>query len=107
MADLSNVGFDIDNSKHNEYIDSVCVGDIIAYYYLPCKARSAKVIKKSSSDKKLLVETKYGMREIVGYKSVLWVNTNGKWPKWVFNLLKGVPDGKEQKSNSYLEVRDS
>lgn len=107
MADLSNVGFDIDNNKHNEYIDSACVGNIIAYYYLPCKARSAKIIKKSSSDKKLLVETKYGMREIVDYKSVLWVNTNGKWPKWVFNLLKGVSDDKEQKSNSYLEVRDS
>lgn len=107
MADLSDVEIDIDDSKHNEYIDSACVGDIIAYYYLPCKARSAKIVKKSSSDKKLLVETKYGMREIVDYKSVLWVNTNGKWPKWVFNLLKGVSDDKEQKSNSYLEVRDS
>lgn len=92
--------------RHHEYVDSVTVGSIVAYYCSPGKARSAKVVKKSISSKKLLVETKYGMREIVDFKSVLWVNTNDKWPRWVFNLLKGVPDGEEQELDSSSEVRD-
>lgn len=109
LADSSEIEASVGSSddKHHEYVDSIHVGSIVAYYCSPRKARSAKVIKKSSSNKKLLVETKYGMKEIVDFKSVLWVNTNNKWPKWVFNLLKGVSDDKEQESDSSLEVRDS
>lgn len=109
LADSSETEASVGSSedKHHEYVDSIHAGSIVAYYCSPCKARSAKVIKKSSSNKKLLVETKYGMKEIVDFKSVLWVNTNNKWPKWVFNLLKGVSDDKEQEFDSSLEVRDS
>lgn len=77
-----------ENSSNKKYIDEVSVGDIVAFRTSNFSVKSAKVVRKSSADKKLLLETKYGKQFFIDFNDVLWVNTNGYWPKWVYNLMK-------------------
>ena len=77
-----------ENRNNEEYIDNVSVGDIIAFRTSNFSVKSAKVVRKSSTDKKLLLETKYGRQFFIDFNDVLWVNTNGYWPKWIYNLMK-------------------
>lgn len=72
------------------YIDESVVGNLIAFRTAGFKVKSAKIIKKSTSDEKLLVETKYGKQFLIPFSDVVWVNTTGHWPRWVYNLLKGI-----------------
>lgn len=78
-----------DGSTKN-YIDEAEVGMLVAFRTDKGKVKSAKIIRKSSSEHKLLLETKYGAQFIVDYQDVIWVNTTGRWPRWVFNLMKGI-----------------
>lgn len=77
-----------ENSSNKKYIDEVSVGDIVAFRTSNFSVKSAKVVRKSSADKKLLLETKYGKQFFIDFNDVLWVNTNGYWPKWVYSLMK-------------------
>ena len=77
-----------ENRNNEEYIEKVSVGDIIAFRTSNFSVKSAKVVRKSSADKKLLLETKYGKQFFIDFNDVLWVNTNGYWPKWIYNLMK-------------------
>lgn len=72
------------------YIDESVVGNLIAFRTADFKVKSAKIIKKSSDEEKLLVETKYGKQFLIPFSDVVWVNTTGHWPRWVYNLLKGI-----------------
>lgn len=74
------------------YLENADVGDLVAFRTEDYKVKSAKIVKKSSGDEKLMLETKYGAQFLVGYEDIVWVNTTGRWPKWVFNLLKGNSD---------------
>lgn len=72
------------------YIDEADVGMLVAFRTDKMKVKSAKIVKKSSKDKKLLLETKYGAQFLVDYNDIVWVNTTGRWPRWVFKLMKGL-----------------
>lgn len=78
-----------EKATSNEYIDNVSIGDIVAFRTENFSVKSAKVVRKSTANKKLMLETKYGKQFFVGFEDVIWVNTNGYWPKWVYNLMKG------------------
>lgn len=78
-----------DDTVHS-YVDDASNGMLVAFRTDKMKVKSAKIVKKSSSDRKLLLETKYGAQFIVDYSDVIWVNTTGRWPRWVFNLMKGI-----------------
>ena len=88
-----------ENRNNEEYIEKVSVGDIIAFRTSNFSVKSAKVVRKSSADKKLLLETKYGKQFFIDFNDVLWVNTNGYWPKWIYNLMK-------EKQNAEAKVVD-
>lgn len=77
-----------------KYVNSIEVGELIAFRTCNFKVKSAKVIKRASADRKFLVETKYGKRFLVSFDDILWVNTNGRWPRWIYNLMKGIEDAK-------------
>lgn len=81
--------------RHNSYVENVKVGTLVAFKTGPNKAKSAMVVKRSTKNRKLKVETKYGKEFIISFDDVIWVHTNKRWPKGVYNMLKGKVDENE------------
>lgn len=77
-------------SKRKAYVENIAIGTIVAFRTQNGKVKSAKVINKSSKYRKLKLETKYGAKYIVGYEDVIWVKTGKRFPRGVYNLLKGI-----------------
>lgn len=71
-----------------KYIEEAKVGTIIAFRLESGKAISAMIVKKSTKNRKFKVETKYGAEHIVLFDEILWVRTNKRWPKFIYNLFK-------------------
>lgn len=77
-----------DNSENKlKYLENIECGTIIAFN-TDGKVISAKVIKKSLSRKKLMVETSYGKSYTIGWEDVIWVKTGKRWPKGIYNMFK-------------------
>lgn len=74
--------------KCHDYVDVVQPEDIVAFRTSSYTVKSAKVIRRSTADKKLMLETSYGRQFVIDFDDVIWVNTNGYWPKWVYKLMK-------------------
>lgn len=74
----------------DRYLDTAEIGCLVAFKIETGKVKSAKIVKRSTSGRKLKVETAYGMEYIVPYDNVLWVKTGTRWPKGVYMLLKGI-----------------
>ncbi|MDD4533366.1 MAG: Rho termination factor N-terminal domain-containing protein [Prevotella sp.] len=90
----------VDMVKKMPYIEKAEVGALVAFRLSSGKVKSAKVINKSSKNRKLKLETEYGAIYVVSYDDVIWVRTGLRWPTGVYKLLKGLgeKDGsKEQK----------
>ena len=49
-----------------------------------------KIVKRSTPKRRFLVETKYGAQFIISFDDVVWVKTGTRWPKHVYNLMKGI-----------------
>lgn len=76
------------------YVEEATVGTIIAFNLPNGKTKSAKIVKKSTKNRRFMVETDYGAQYVVNYEDVVWVRTGKKWPRGVYRLLKGlVEDG--------------
>ena len=71
-----------------KYIEEAKVGTIIAFRLESGKVISAMIVKKSTNNRKFKVETKYGAEHIVLFDEILWVRTNKRWPKFIYNLFK-------------------
>lgn len=80
----------VDMEQKMHYIENIEIGTIVAFKLSNGKVKSAKVVKKSTKNRKLKLETDYGAEYIVPYESVIWVRTGKRWPKGVYNLLKGT-----------------
>lgn len=93
----------IDMTRKMPYIENVKIGTLVAFRLSNGRVKSAKVIRKSTKNRKLMLETNYGARYIASYDDVIWVRTGKRWPRGVYNLLKGIDevdenDKEEQKS---------
>ena len=88
----------VDMKQKMPYIERAEVGALIAFKLSSGKVKSAKIINKSSKNRKLKLETEYGAIYVVPYEDVIWVRTGKRWPRGVYNLLKGLVDenGKEE-----------
>lgn len=71
-----------------QYLDTAEIGTLVAFAFKG-GAKSAKIINRSVKDRKLEVETEYGARLTIDYDDVLWIKTGTRWPKGIYNLLKG------------------
>ena len=71
------------------YIENANIGTIVAFKLPGMKVKSAKIVRKSTKNRKFKVETSYGMEFVITYDDILWVKTNRRWPKGVYLLLKG------------------
>lgn len=83
-------------AKKKAYIENVKIGTLVAFNSSTGKVKSAKVTKRSTKNRKLKVETKYGAEFVISFDDVIWVRTNKRWPKGVYQLLKGVVNNEEE-----------
>lgn len=92
--------FNIDMEQKMHYVENVEIGTIVAFQLSNGKVKSAKVEKKSTKNRKLKLVTDYGAEYIVSYEDVIWVRTGKRWPKGVYNLLKGTVCSNVEKQNA-------
>lgn len=88
----------VDMQQKMPYIENVEIGTIVAFRLSNGKVKSAKVTKKSTKNRRLMLETEYGAEYIVSYDDIIWVRNGKRWPKGVYKLLKGTggKNGKER-----------
>lgn len=90
----------IDMEQKMHYVENVEIGTIVAFRLSSGKVKSAKVAKKSTKNRKLKLVTDYGAEYIVPYESIVWVRTGKRWPKGVYNLLKGTVCSNEKEQSA-------
>lgn len=84
------------DDKKMKYVESVKIGTIVAFKMRNGKVKSAKVARKSTKNRKLKLITSYGAEYVVSYDDIVWVRTGKRWPKFVYNIMKGIDDEKEE-----------
>lgn len=84
--------------RKKKYIEEATIGTIVAFKLPSGKVISAMITKKSTKGRKFMVETKYGAEFKIAFDDVLWVRTNKRWPKGVYQLFK-KNDGKVVSEN--------
>lgn len=82
----------IDMERKMPYIEGAQVGALVAFRLSNGKVKSAKVVKKSTKNRRFMLETEYGAQYIVSYDDIVWVRTTKRWPLGVYKLLKGLSD---------------
>ena len=77
-------------SSREDYISNIKKGDLVAFKTssLEAKMYSGKITKIGTT--KVEVETKNGKKYFVSKENIYWVNTNGKWPSYIMQALKGI-----------------
>lgn len=83
----------IDMKQKMHYIEKAEIGSLVAFRLSNGKVKSAKIINKSTKNRKLKLETEYNAVYIVSYDDIIWVRTGLRWPRGVYKLLKGIGDG--------------
>lgn len=73
----------------DSYIEKVNLGCLVAFKTSNGKVKSAKIVKRSIKERMLLLETEYKSVYKVSFDDVLWVKTGNRWPKGIYELLKG------------------
>lgn len=86
----------IDVKQKMLYVENIEIGTLVAFRLSNGKVKSAKVMRKSTKNRKLKLETDYGAEYIISYEDVIWVRTGKRWPKGVYRLLKGLVDENEK-----------
>ena len=76
----------LDKKKH---IEEAEVGTLIAFYDEKGKPRTAALVNRSSSREVIKVVTEFEREFIVHYENVLWVRKGPRWPRAVYEILKG------------------
>ena len=88
-------GLESDNDK-NDRIQNAPIGTIVAFKAPGGRIRSAKIKLRSTANRRLMVCTEYDAEYNISYDDVIWVKSGKRWPKGVYNLLKGrAADGKQ------------
>lgn len=87
---------EVNMEQKMQYIEKIEIGALVAFKLMNGKVKSAKVIRKSTKNRKLKLETDYGAVYIVSYEDIIWVRTGKRWPKGVYRLLKGLVDANEK-----------
>ena len=89
-------GVKVNMEQKMSYIENIDIGTIVAFRLSNGKVKSAKVVRKSTKNRKLKLETDYGAEYIVSYDDIVWVRTGKRWPRGVYKLLKGQVDANDK-----------
>lgn len=90
QSDSKPVSEPIGDNRDN-YIDTCPIGTVVAFRIAE-KVKSAKIVKRNRDKKRLKVQTSYGREFHIDYSDVVWVKLNNRWPRGVYNLLKGITE---------------
>lgn len=82
--------------RHLDIIQDAPMGTIVAFRNATGKVKSAKIIARSTKNKVLKLQTSYGAEFNVSYEDVVWVKSGQRWPKPIYNLLKGIKNGEQE-----------
>lgn len=80
------------------YVETAAIGMMVAFIDKRSfgKVRSAKIIERLPEKRSLRLETEYGWNFTIPYEDVIWVRTTKRWPRGIYNALKGIKEsGKE------------
>lgn len=80
----------VNNVNKSHYIETIQIGVIVAFRELSGKLNTAKVMAKNTKLRRLKLETQYGKKFIIPYESVVWVKTGSRFPRGIYNELKGI-----------------
>ena len=86
----------VDMEQKMPYIEQATIGTIVAFRLANGKVKSAMIVKKSTKNRRFMVETEYKAQYIVDYENVIWVRTGDRWPRGVYRLLKGLVGDEEK-----------
>lgn len=97
-AEKESANVNVNMAQKMPYIENIEIGTLVAFRLSNGRVKSAKVTRKSTKNRRLKLETDYGAEYIVSYNDIIWVRTGKRWPRGVYNLLKGLVDenGKEE-----------
>ena len=95
-AEKESASIDVDMTQKMMYIENIEIGTLVAFRLSNGRVKSAKVVRKSTKNSKLKLETQYGAEYIVSFDDIVWVRTNKRWPSGVYKLLKGLVDNNDK-----------
>lgn len=97
-----------ENKKEKiDYVENVEIGTLVAFeteIYGRTVLKTAAVKNISKKLRLLKLETKYGKEFVVPFEKVVWVRTNGRWPRGVYERLK--ENESKKPLNNETEVRE-
>lgn len=89
---------DTDGSSKIDRINNAPIGTLIAFYEPGTnKANTAKITNRNKKKGLIKCETQYGKEFIVPFDNIMWVKTGNRWPRGVYQLLKGMCDDGAEK----------
>lgn len=92
-------------ARRMPYVEDAKPGTIVAFRPPDGGTKSAKVILKSTKNRKFKLETKYGAEFIVSYDDIVWVRYGKRWPRYIYSLLKGGKNGRHKTKKAYQPGR--
>lgn len=89
---------DTDDGSKVDRINNAPIGTLIAFYEPgTSKANTAKITNRNKKKGLIKCETQYGKEFIVPFDNIMWVKTGNRWPRGVYQLLKGTCDNGAEK----------
>ena len=89
----------IDREVKDKRILSAPIGTLIAFHEPETgKLNTAKLTNRNKTKKLIKCETQYGKEFLISFSDVVWTKTGSRWPKSIYNELKG------KKANACKEV---
>lgn len=86
-ADVVNVNIDMERKM--PYIEAAAIGTIVAFKVPNTGVlKSAKIVNRSTKNRKLKLETAYKKQYVIKYEDVVWVRAGSRWPTGIFKALK-------------------
>lgn len=73
-----------------QYVETAEVGTLVAFRLPDGRVKSAKIERRSTKRRVFKLVTQYGAEFTVPYEDVIWVRTGSRWPRGVYELLKGT-----------------
>lgn len=82
------------NAGKEKYIENLSIGQIVAFHFK--NSYGKEVVKsgkiESINENNLIIINKVGTSFEVKKEEIVWVKTGSRWPKGVYELLKGVKE---------------
>lgn len=90
VKNVKNEVKNVDRKVKNERILSAPIGTLIAFREPETgKLNTAKLTNRNKTKKLIKCETQYGKEFLISFSDIVWTKTGSRWPKSIYNELKG------------------